>query len=406
MHAVLPPLNDVALRGDQELGQPAGSRPINVCFVIDELRTGGTETQLLRMIASFDSRRVRPHLCLLDGTSEASRRLEPITCPVIRLGVRKLLSATAIRQARRFCRTLKSWKIDLVQVHFPDSTYFGVAAAKWAGAPCIVRTRRDLFYWVTPVQRRWGRLLDQCYNRWWVDAMVVNSAAVKEAALDQERPAPARIEIIPNGLDVAAYRRTDSSDPPRRSPRIGMLAMLRPEKRVDVFIEAARLVAARRPDVTFHIAGDGPERSRAEALIHQAALTQQVQLLGPIADVPGFLADLDVAVLCSDTEGLSNAILEYMAAGLPIVATAVGGNLELLEHRRTAWLVPPGDAAALADAVVEILGDADLRQRLGLSAQRVVAAEFDVRAVAGRFQDLYADLVRAAARRGRRSPRL
>jgi len=383
----------------------AASRPVNVCFLIDELRTGGTETQLLRLIESFDRNRIRPHLCLLDGTSAASRRLEPRNCPVMRLGVRKLLSLRSIQKALLLGNALREWKIDVLQVHFPDSTYFGVPVAKWAGVPCIVRTRRDLFYWVTPVHRRWGRRLDQLYNRYLVDAMVVNSETVKQAAVRHERPAPNRIDVIPNGVDLTDYPRDSAVARSDRAVRIGLLSMLRPEKRPELFVEAARRVSDRFPAATFQIAGDGPERSRVESLIDQLALKNRVALLGAIDKVPAFLAGLDIAVLCSATEGLSNAIVEYMAAGLPIIATAVGGNLELLQHRETALIVSPGNDVELADAMVELIERPQLRKQLGARARMAVAESFELRTVTRRYENFYHELIHSVDSRRRRSQR-
>src|SRR5690606_8078409 len=117
---------------------------------------------------------------------------------------------------------------------------------------------------------------------------------------------------------------------------VGMVSMLRPEKRVELFIEAARRLVERRPELRFEIAGDGPERPRLEALANRYNLQNQVVFRGVVDRVTEFLDTIDVGVLCSDTEGLSNAIVEYMAAGLPIVATAVGGNLELLKDQSSA----------------------------------------------------------------------
>lgn len=392
MTTKLPAAKPRSTEPKQLLAGPDCARPINVCFLIDELRTGGTETQLLRLISRFDRTRVRPHLCLLDGTSLGSRRLEPSDCEIMRLGVRKLLSPYCFKQARKFRQALKDWKIDLLQAHFPDSTYFGVPIAKWAGVSRIVRTRRDLFYWVTHRHLRWGRHLDQFYNRLLIDAMIVNSEAVKAAAIRDERLAPKRIMVIPNGLDLSLFSSRDRPFSTGQELRIGILAMLRPEKRVDLFIEAARQVANAAPNARFLIGGDGPERAYLQDLVDGKQLRDRVDFLGSVDDVPNLLKQLDIAVLCSDTEGLSNAIIEYMAAGLPIVATAVGGNLELLHHGDTALLTPPGDSGALAKGILQLIERPLERQRLSMSARRAVQNQFDLSIVTKQYESFYADL--------------
>ncbi|MCC6493239.1 MAG: glycosyltransferase [Pirellulales bacterium] len=387
-------------------GMPAAAEhiraaPVNVCFLIDELRTGGTETQLLRLIDNIDRQRVQPHLCLLNGLSDSSRHLEPANVPILRLGVDKLLSRRALGRLRSFRSALRRWRIDVLQVHFPDSTYFGVLAAKLAGVPAVVRTRRDLFYWVTPVHRSWGKRLDQLYNRWFVDAMVVNSEAVKAEAQRAERPAPKRIDVIPNGIDLSRFHHARRSAGSHSKVRIGLVSMLRPEKRVDLFVEAACQVLRRCPHAEFLVAGAGPEQRSIELLIDRLSVSPAVRLLGRTDDIPAFLSELDVAVLCSDTEGQSNAVVEYMAAGLPIVATAVGGNVELLRDGRTALLVPPGDATSLAEAIVKLATDPALRTMLGREARLTMNETFDIRTVARRYESLYRDLELQATRRRR-----
>lgn len=383
--------------------KPVMPQPIRVCYLIDQLRTGGTETQLLSLIKHVDRSRVSPFLCLLDGGDRASQALEPEDCPVIRCGVRSLLRPRSLLKARRLASQLRAWKIDVLQVHFPDSTYFGVLSAWLAGTRRVVRTRRDLFYWVTPAHRRWGRRLDGFCNRFLVDAMVVNSEAVRAKAVEDERPTARNITVIPNGLDLAGYVRLRYESKPTertrdRRVRVGMIAMLRPEKRIDLFIQAAQQLVAQRPNVCFEIAGDGPERRRLENHIDQSRLGDFVLLRGKVDDVPAFLARLDVAVLCSDTEGCSNALIEYMAAGLPVVATAVGGNKELIDHGRTGLLTPPGDATALADAISELVASPRKVHQLGLAAQRYAHEHFEITTVAKRYAEFYEALVRSGDR--------
>lgn len=374
---------------------------LNLCFLIDELRTGGTETQLLKLIGQLDRSRVRPHLCLLDGTSDDSRQLEPDNCPIERLGVRKLLSFHSLLRSRKFIKTLQNWQIDVLQVVFPDSTYFGVPLAKWAGVPCVVRTRRDLFYWVTPVHRHLGRWLDGIYNRYLVDAMIVNSEAVRDSALKNERPAPKQITVIPNGLELSQFsNRLPRTNGDRLS--IGIVSMLRPEKRLDLFVNAAREVAKEVSNTTFVIAGEGPERSRLETQIAEAGLQDQFKLPGKVENIASFLEQLDIAVLCSDTEGLSNALVEYMASGLPVVATAVGGNVELLKHEETGLLTPPGNASALSAALLELVRDSQKRLRLGTNAQQAVQNKFDLGRVATAYEDFYSSLLKVHTGNGLR----
>jgi len=370
--------------------------PLKVCYVIDQLRTGGTETHLLRLIDNLDRKSIVPHLCLLDGEGNESRMLEPEHCPVVRLGVNSLLSTYAFRQLVRFRRQLRDWNIDLVQVHFPDSTYFGVLAAKLAGVCRVVRTRRDLFYWVTPTHLRYGKFIDRLYNCFFVDRLLTNCRACQQAACEGEQLSESMVEIIDNGIDLGRVlsipEPSSHSSEQKQTLQIGAVSMLRPEKRLDLFVAAASQISKQFPHVVFSVAGDGCERERLRKRIVEQGLSTQFSMLGIIKNVPDYLSGLDVWVLCSDTEGQSNALIEAMAAGRAVVATAVGGNIELIDNRVNGLLITPNDPVALASALKELIEDQSLRLRLATNARRSVAERFSVRKMVEQHQQLYAKL--------------
>jgi glycosyltransferase involved in cell wall biosynthesis len=342
---------------------------LGVAYLIDRLGLGGTETQLLGLIARLDRRRVRPLLCLLDGESAESRALEPADCPILRLGVRSLRRPGNARKAWHFTRSLRAHATALLQLHFPDSTYFGAPLGRLAGVRAVVATSRDLGYWATPRDLRVSRTL----HRLFIDATLANSSACAEVAVERLGADRARVHVIPNGLDV---RPLAPASKQQGGPLVGMVANLRSVKSPETFVAAAAHVAQSRPDAQFVIAGEGPLRS---ALLEAAAslgIASQFRLLGAVHDVPALLSTLDVAVLCSDSEGLSNAVLEYMAAGLPIVCTSVGGNLELIDHGRSGLLVPPRDARALGAAILRLLANPLEAAELGASARRDASERF------------------------------
>jgi glycosyltransferase involved in cell wall biosynthesis len=365
-------------------------RPLRVCFLIDSLQPAGTETQLLALIRHLDRSRVRPALCLLNGEGELSRSLEPADCPVLRLGVKGLSRPQTLAKAWRLARFLRRERIDVLQVYFPDSTYFGIPVAWLARVPRIVCTRNNIGYWTTPFHRRLARL---CHRL--ASGLVANCQACGQAVTDGEGLSPKRIAVLENGVDVSRFpeplRWPHSGPGPAR--RIGITANLRPVKDLQVFVRAAREVADSHPQVTFHIAGEGELRPELEKLIADLKLMERVSLPGTIQDVPGFLGELDIAVLCSRSEGMSNAILEYMAAGKAIVATAVGGNMQLLEYERHGLLVPPGDPHRLAGAMRRLLDDSALASRMARAARQRVEQRYSREAMVRRFESFYEELV-------------
>ena len=379
-------------------------RPIRVCFMIDSLQPAGTETQLLALIRHLDRSRVRPVLCLLDGEDELSRSLEPKDCPVLRLGVKGLSRPQSLAKAWRLAQFLNRQRIDVLQAYFPDSTYFGVPVAWLARVPRIVCTRNNIGYWTTPWHRRLGRLCHRLSA-----GLVANCQACGQAVTEGEGLSPKRIAVLENGVDLSRFpspstiRHSSLSihhSPPVANAsgsegerRIGITANLRPVKDLDTFVRAAGLVAATHPHVTFHIAGEGELRRTLEELVAELKLTDLVFLPGTIQDVPGFLAKLDIAVLCSRSEGMSNAILEYMAAEKAIVATAVGGNGQLLEHERHGLLIPPGDPYQLGEAMRRLLNDPALAFRLAQAARKRVEERYSRQAMVRRFEAFYQDLL-------------
>ena len=160
---------------------------------------------LLSLTSLTTNSRVMPYLCLLNGEDPLSQEMEPQDCKVVRLGVRSLRRPLTIVKLLQFARQLRRWRIDVLQVHFPDSTYFGVAAGALARIPRLVRTRRDLFYWTSSLQRKYGRIIDGMYNRYLVDAMITNSHACRRAAIESERHIPQNIVVIDNGIDVSLF---------------------------------------------------------------------------------------------------------------------------------------------------------------------------------------------------------
>ncbi len=215
---------------------------------------------------------------------------------------------------------------------------------------------------------------------------------------------PARkVRLIPNGIP----------DPPAPSgqgaglrgelglgpdvPLVGAVATYRPEKRLDLLIGAAAILAREQPALRMVIVGgpynqDTSQGDRLKALAREQGVADRVTFLGFRSDVPDLLRDLDVAVLCSDREASPLAVIEYMAAGLPVVATRVGGIPEIVADGETGLLVEPDSADALAAAIGRVAGSPEEARRMGEAGRRRQQAEFSIGAVVRRVEDLYAEL--------------
>jgi L-malate glycosyltransferase len=368
--------------------------PVRVCFVIDRLLRGGTELQLLQLIKGLNRKFVEPSLCLLDGEEEVSRGLEPKSCPVLRLGVRSLHNPSSLWKAWRFAQFLRNKKIDIVQTIFADSMYFAAPIARMIGVRHVVRTRRDLGFWMKPIDRWLGRI----YNIF-ITATIVNCEACRRAVVTQENAAFKSVVVIENGLDLKPFAGIplDSINGNGHIRKVGMVANLRKVKGPEVFVNAARIVAHEFPDVVFQLAGNMDEYSRQ--LIKESGIQGRFELKGSVDNIPQFLSGLDIAVLTSHSEGLSNTILEYMAAGRPIVATAVGANVELIKSGVHGLLTPPGNPVAVARAISYLLGDPKLKASMSIACQEQIRKKYSLETMINRYEVFYQNLLRSHTER-------
>jgi glycosyltransferase involved in cell wall biosynthesis len=370
-------------------------RPVRVCFVVENLLPAGTERWIGHLIERLDRRRVVPLLCLTDGRGEPSRRLEPPDVAVLRLGLPHLKTIGTLAAARSLYRFLRQHHVDVLQVHHADPSYLGVPVGRAAGVSVIVQTKYDVGYWLTPFDVWMHRRL-----RRWIDVTLANCQACRAAAIVQERASPEKVVVLDNGIDTGRLSQIPAltADAWRLPLRVGMAANLRPVKDPHNLVEAARQLIDRSLPLSFHLAGQGPLKESLAAEIARRRLTDRIVLHGHVADMAGFLQQVQLFVLCSRSEGLPHALLEAMAAGRAVVATAVGGNGELIEDGVNGLLVPPSDSAALAAAIARLATDPELAVRLGEQARRSVAGHFGLPAMAERFTEFYESVTRQLRR--------
>lgn len=212
-----------------------------------------------------------------------------------------------------------------------------------------------------------------------------------------------RLRVIRNGIDVARFGFVDKGRArsglglPPGSPVVGTVARIGWEKGPDLFVRAAAGVTGRYPQALFVVAGDGPALGEVRRLAATCGLGGAIRFLGRRDDIPRVLSALDVFVLPSRSEGLPLALMEAMASGLPVVATAVGGVPEVIREGINGCLVPAGDCVALADRLQGLIGDPDLRARLGAAARLTAERQFDAGAMVRRVEDLYDEVLRPGA---------
>ena len=244
-----------------------------------------------------------------------------------------------------------------------------IPAARLARIPVVIGSQRQLGDLLTPRQFQ-----AQAAALRLSDCVVCNSRAAADRLLQAGFPEN-KIVVIANGLPSEAFDETAPAIPKRAGVlRIGMIARMNLKaKNHHVFLAAAARVLSKYPNAEFVLAGDGPLRPELEATANELGLGERALFLGDRRDIQAILASLDLSVLPSASESLSNTIIESMAAGVPVVATRVGGNPELVTDR-TGLLVPLDDVDAMAAAIEQLLGDANLRTQLGRNARQIAKA--------------------------------
>jgi len=377
--------------------------PIRILTFVSNFRIGGTERQFVLAAKHLDRRRFALHIGCFHRFGDFLDELAGSGLPVSEYTIHSLYGLESMRQRLRLARYIRRHRIEVVHTYGFYPNLFAVPAARAAGARVVIASVRDSGDLWTRLQRLAQRAVLRL-----ADHVVVNAHAVADV-LAGEGYDPSRLSVIHNGIPARRMPEPHRAiraelGVPEDVPLVTVIARLTQTrgfefKGIDHFLEAAGKVAARREDARFLIVGDGDARADFESHAASAGLADRVIFTGFRLDVAAILAASTVAVLPSLSEGLSNSLLEAMAAGRPVVATRVGGNPEAVGEGDGAGglLVPPGDAGALADAISALLSDRALRERLGEAARQRVLRLFSVPRMLRETEALYAGLVETRA---------
>jgi glycosyltransferase involved in cell wall biosynthesis len=377
--------------------------PIPVAYVIPRMSIGGAQTHLLQVLRLLDRRRFAPVLCCLatdrNDSIQLLDRVRELDVPVLDARVRDTANSLArphsILQMARVARELRRHHVRIVHSYLFHANWFGTLAARLARIPVTIVSKRSMD--VYPRARdRWAcRLVNRL-----ADSVTAVAGAVRDHTHAVEGCPLEKIVVIPNGIDLEAVPgptlldgRAPALGVGERDAVVGTITRLVWKRGHEELLQAAALIQRAEPSAKLVVVGDGPLRRSLEDQAHRLGLNGGVRFLGAVPHAARLLPRFDVFVLSSVLEGMSNALLEAMAAGRPVVATRVGGNPELVVDGQTGLLVPPRDAQALADAVIALLRDRQLARRMGEAGRRRVGAEFTLAAMVERMERLYGDLL-------------
>lgn len=348
------------------------ARPARIVFLLQDLTFGGTQRQTLELARRLNPARFQVEVWVLAAGEHLTPLAERHGIPVIRLGRRQRVGpATLARLGRR----LKNQDIDVLMPLTVVPNVWGRMLGRLARVPLIIGNCRG-----------GGAPREQYERRLWPLAhhILCNSQAI-EAVLTDSCGVPAtRLTTILNGVDTEYFR--PPPKPAAGPPRVLSVARMVPEKDHDTLLAAFHRTAQAHPEAELWLVGDGPRLAAVKDLARQLLPGDRIKFLSPREDLRPLLHQASLFVLSSQTEALPNVVLEAMAAGLPVVATRVGGVPELVESDRTGWLVPPGDAPGLAAALSQALADSGARQAMGRAGRARAVKHFSLDTMARQYE--------------------
>lgn len=359
-----------------------------ILYIVDNLRTGGAQTQLARLIhglgdTDFDLR----VLCLGDQNDSLMRLIGPQRVAVYPMPCiwkpRFWLSYAKVRQS------VAAIKPDIVHTYLNTSNVFGAYAARRANVPYIVTSRRDMGHF------RSGRIA--AMERWsnnFCQQVVCVSQAVREQTVASEGLDPEKAVVLYGGVDTQVFSPAAKSQAAAGTLQVGMVAAMdRPMKGHADFLEAARLVLQQRKDVIFTLVGDGQLRRELEGFVKANGLSEAVRFTGASNEVQKDVRDWDIFVMPSHSEGFSNAVLEAMAMGVPVLANALEGNLEIIDDGKNGMLVEPRNVQQMADRILHYAGRREDLGRMGEAARAKIEGHFTLKHMVERYKTFYNGLL-------------
>jgi glycosyltransferase involved in cell wall biosynthesis len=376
-------------------GEPA-RRP-RVLHLINSFEIGGTERQAVALLCRLNSERYDVKLAALRNRGPFYHELEERFPDVPEFPLTSFYNLNAVRQLARLRALMARERIDILHAHDFYAGFIGAAAARLAGVR-VIACQRHLKLSDRPIHE-WGtRLIHRLAHR-----ILVNSEAIRDHLLSRDGAHASKLVVIKNGISSIADsyearalhdRLCHELEVDGDSKLIGMVARLQPVKGHRFFLEAAARAIGKEPKAQLVLVGDGPLKRDIEDQAARLGIRERVHMLGDRTDAARLVASFDLLVLASLHEGLPNAVMEAMAAGVPVVATAVGGTKELIADGETGYLAPPGDACALGERITFALANEAERMRVAASGRRFINVEFGMERMVESVEKLYDELMR------------
>lgn len=355
------------------------------------LSVGGAERLILGLGEHLDRDRFEVHVCALSVLrgNAFQPAFERLGIPVHVVGAQRFYDPRAISAVAHYVRR---HNIDIIHTHLTNADVVGRIVGKLTGRPVVSTMHNEPQDYDR--QRRDRSALQRLTARYLATCLIAVSRRIREMYIQQWHIPEERIEAIRNAIPMDAYLAVPEQvqHAPNAGPLVTNIGRLNPQKAQRLLLDAAKLVLAQRPDAHFMIVGQGRLEDQLKEHARALGIAERVTFTGVRHDIPDILAQTDVFMLSSLWEGLPVTAVEAMAAARPVVLTDVGGNRDLVEHGLHGLIVPPGDTSALAQALVYLLGNDQLRRDMGHAARERVRRDFSMETFVHRHEALYQSL--------------
>lgn len=375
---------------------------IRILKVVTNFTSGGTEGQVHNLVRHIDHSRFAISFASLKKYGHFLEEVEQLNLPVNEFPIKSYFKPSTLFQFFRLVRYMRRHQIQISHSYNFYSNIFAIPAARLAGVPVILASIRDRGVYLSPAQKRVQKFICRM-----ADGILVNADAIRDWLLE-EGYSSERITVIKNGIDLSLYDNVQQSSNireelglPASTPLVIMMARVNPQKGYADLLNAIALMTRDHHDAHFLVVGEEltfagkdivPDNNYHDAL-HKLSIDlgvdDRVHFLGHRKDIPNLLSQVSLSVLPSHSEGLSNSLLESMAASLPIVATRVGGNPELVEDGVNGILVPPHEPQELATAMARILGSPKTALRFSKASRRLSKKHFDMKVMVSATESYY-----------------
>lgn len=362
---------------------------MNILFLVDSLHSiaAGSERQIYKLIDGLVAKGHEVNLKLLRQT-DFTRQLTDFPCPLDALDIRSISSVNAIKTMVNLRQQIIKDQVDVVHAYFPDSCIL---------APLFLKTKRNALF----TSRRDMGLIYQGKPAWIyrvlakrTDAIISNSKAVSDFIAKKENLKAEKARVIYNGLEEYTVVSEDSFTlfNQEDSIKLVLVANIKPVKRtLDAVVATTQLIEEGH-NLELTLVGENQDKNYVAQIvdvINKTNTNKLIRLTGSITEPRRLLSQAHIGLLVSESEGLSNTIMEYMHAGLPVIATNVGGNPELVIDKRTGLLIEKGNIEQLKSAILSLAANIELRESLGAEGKSLIQNEFSIAALISKHEEIY-----------------